>query len=188
MKYIKFTSNTSIVFKRTGNRQLMGYSDADWATDIGDRKSITGSVFILAGGPISWTSKKQTSISHSSTAAEYTALSHAAREAFWLSTMLRELRQSSSKVPIYCDSQGTIKLLKNPIINSGSKHIDISHHGIRDYLARDIIEILPINTTDMLADGLTKPLNGRKSREHAVYMGLEFHSSTLLPKHDEGGY
>jgi hypothetical protein len=58
--------------------------DADWASDINDRKSTSSFVFMLRGGAISWGSKKQTSVALSSTEAEYVAAAYAAKEAIWL--------------------------------------------------------------------------------------------------------
>jgi hypothetical protein len=63
---------------------LHGYMDADWATDVNNRKSTSGFVFMLGGAAISWGSKKQTSVALSSTEAEYIATAHAAKEAVWL--------------------------------------------------------------------------------------------------------
>jgi hypothetical protein len=63
---------------------LKGFVDADWASDVNDRKSTSGFVFVLAGGAISWGLKKQSAVALSSTEAEYIAATHAAKEVVWL--------------------------------------------------------------------------------------------------------
>ena len=63
------------------NKQLIGFVDADWGGDSDDRKSNTGYLFKYLGAPISWSSKKQSLVTLSSTEAEYVALSEAGKEA-----------------------------------------------------------------------------------------------------------
>lgn len=67
------------------------FSDADWAEDRHERKSTTGYVFKLGEGVISWRSRKQKTVSLSSTEAEYMAMSDSCREARWLFHVLEEL-------------------------------------------------------------------------------------------------
>ena len=57
--YLKGTSGLAVKYSRSSNGMLIGYSDADWAGDCDDRHSTTGNLFLMAKGPISWTSKKQ---------------------------------------------------------------------------------------------------------------------------------
>lgn len=92
-RYLRGTSNWSLAFQqgRENGLTLHGYADADWANDSSDRKSTSGFVFLLAGGAISWSSKKQSSITLSSTEAEYIAGAHAIKELIWLRRLLGEL-------------------------------------------------------------------------------------------------
>lgn len=69
---------------RGGEQNLFGYADADFAEDRLTRKSNSGHVFSLNGGLISWSSRKQTVVSMSSTEAEFVSLSDACREVMWL--------------------------------------------------------------------------------------------------------
>jgi len=73
-----------------GSNTSGGYSDADWESE-NDRKSVGGFVFLLNGGAISWTSKKQTLIALSTTEAEYMVMTQAAMEMIWLRVLLEEL-------------------------------------------------------------------------------------------------
>uniref|UniRef100_A0A2N9FRJ7 Reverse transcriptase Ty1/copia-type domain-containing protein n=1 Tax=Fagus sylvatica TaxID=28930 RepID=A0A2N9FRJ7_FAGSY len=59
---------------------LEGYSDANWVTSVGDNKSTSGWIFTLGGGAISWASKKQSCISHSTMESEFIVLVSAGKE------------------------------------------------------------------------------------------------------------
>lgn len=97
IRYLKGTINFAIEFKASANRnKLFGYSDADFAMDVCTRRSTSGYIFILAGGPISWLSQRQRAVALSTTKAEYVAASLATREAIWLRTLLNNLGHVSN--------------------------------------------------------------------------------------------
>jgi hypothetical protein len=138
--------------------QLMGYCDADWGGDLDTRRSTTGYVFKIAGGSISWSSKRQPTVALSSTEAEYMAVCAAAKEAIWLRQMLTELGMTQhGPSPIFQDNRGSIELAKNPVFHKRTKHIDIRFHFIRDLLKASRIMLPWISTKEMIADFLTKP-------------------------------
>ncbi len=107
---------------------LIGYCDADYASDIDTRCSTTGYVFMIAGTAISWSSRRQTTVAASTTEAEYMAAAHATKEALWLRKLCTDLQLADGPVNIYSDNQSAIKLLKNPIASMRSKHIDVIYH------------------------------------------------------------
>ena len=80
LRYLKGTANHGIAFTKSESGECLGYSDADWAGDQEDRKSSSGYLFQMAGGPVSWKSRKQDSVALSRAEAEYIALSSAARK------------------------------------------------------------------------------------------------------------
>ena len=84
--YLQATHSSQLIFKCkvTGSMTLHGYVDADWASDINNHKSTSGFVFMLAGGTISWSSKKQGTVALSSTKSKYIAHTHVVKEAIWL--------------------------------------------------------------------------------------------------------
>ncbi len=92
LRYLAGSPDRGITFGGDEELKLIGYSDSDWAGDHADRKSTSGFIFMLNGGPISYASKKQAVVALSSTEAEYVALSLAAREVTWLRLLLTELR------------------------------------------------------------------------------------------------
>lgn len=92
MRYIKGTLKLRIVYEKN-NMDIIGYTDVDWAGDIEKRKSTSGFIFLLGNGVVSWSSKKQASVTLSTTEAEYVALSQATREAIWLQKLVGEFLQ-----------------------------------------------------------------------------------------------
>ena len=124
-----------------------------------DRHSMSGYVFLLANGAISWTSHKQHTIAQSTTEVEYMALTDAGNQATWYRSFLSELGYSPEKpIPIHGDNKGAIDLSENPVTGRRSKHIDIKHHVIREYIQSDQITLIRTPTTQMIADGFTKSL------------------------------
>ena len=91
LRYLNGTRNLGITYWPTSDPEVLGYTDADWAQDTLDRKSTSGYVFLLSGGAISWSSKKQTSVALSTMEAEFVALSHATKDTLWLRTLLTDL-------------------------------------------------------------------------------------------------
>ena len=82
----------------------MGYVDADYAGDLDDRRSTTGYVFTLTRRPICWRSMIQSTIAMSTIEAEYMAAAEVAKEALWLTGLVRELGIQQVGVPLYCES------------------------------------------------------------------------------------
>ncbi len=92
----------------------------------------------MPGGPISWKSKKQGCVALSSSEAKYKALASAVKEAIWLEKLVTVTmgREKPSKVPIFVDNQGAIKMSRNDSSGTRTKHIDIKYHFVRDSLAK----------------------------------------------------
>ena len=96
-----------------------------------DRHAISGYVFMLNGGAVSWSSKRQDTISLSTTEAEYIALSHAAKEAIWIRNFISEIFGSvTDPILINSDNQSAIALAKDSCYHAHTKHIDIRYHFI----------------------------------------------------------
>ena len=77
---------------------IIGYMDSNYAMDPDSHHSVSGAIFLLTGGPISWSSKLQASVSQSSTEAEYIASTEAAKEAVWLCRLMKDLKQDTTAV------------------------------------------------------------------------------------------
>lgn len=160
VRYLKGTINLGITFDGKLPLHLEGYSDADWAGDIDSRKSTTGYVFLLAGAPISWSSKRQPTVALSTMEAEFMAVCAATQEALFLKQLLADINQNEAVgadgIIIHEDNQGCLAYTKDPKFHGRAKHIDIKWHFVRDELKKGTIKIVYINTSDQIADLLTK--------------------------------
>jgi hypothetical protein len=175
LRYVKGTLDLGIVYSRADDPSLTvhGYSDADWASDRIDRKSISGYTFILGGGAIAWSSKKQQTVALSSTEAEYMALTRASQHAIWLRKFFRAagFPQTDPSL-LFLDNRSALDLAYNPESHDRSKHIDTHHHWIRDTLAADLVTLEWIPTSEMIADTLTKSLPRILFQKFADAMGM----------------
>jgi len=160
LRYLKGTAHFGLAFG--GPKQgldLIGWTDSDWAQDPDSRRSVGGFVFDVAGGSVSWSSKKQPTVALSTVEAEYMAASNATKEAIWLRTLLKDLGFTQTQATtIYADNQGCIALSRNPVSHSRAKHIDIRHHFIRERVANKEVDLKFCSTREMVADVVTKAL------------------------------
>jgi len=175
MRYLKGTIDLKLTFTKNSNPDVIGYSDADWANDPTDRKSISGCIFISSGAAISWFSKKQRTVALSSVEAEYIALSFACQEAIWLRELRNEINKTCDDKAIImkCDNNGAISSAKNQMISQRTKHIDVRHHFIRDKVEKKIINVDYLPSEHMIADMFTKPLGSTQYCYLRNMIGLE---------------
>jgi hypothetical protein len=139
---------------------LHGYSDSSLGDQTDDRHSTSGYVYLLANSAISWTSRRQHTVAQSTTEAEYMAMTDVANQAIWYWNILLELGYSiDDPIPIHSDNKGAINLALNPVTGQRSKHINIKHHVIREYVENDQVSLICTPTMEMIADGFTKSLS-----------------------------
>ncbi|KAI3681369.1 hypothetical protein L6452_36163 [Arctium lappa] len=158
-RYLKGTPNLGLWYPKDSGFDLTGYSDSDFAGCKLDRKSTTGGCQLLGGKLVSWTSKKQNSVSTSTAEAEYVAAGSCSSQILWMRNQLLDYDLQLSKIPIYCDSTSAIAIANNPVLHSKTKHIEIRYHFIRDHVMNGDIELHFIPTDFQLADIFTKPLD-----------------------------
>jgi hypothetical protein len=172
LRYLRGTASYRL---RLGDNtdNIYGYSDSDWGGNIEDRKSTSGICFFLAGGVISWASKKQPTVALSSVEAEYMSLTLAAKQAMWLRIFLQELGLAiPSALTVFTDSQGAQALAKNPVQHARTKHIDIQHHFIRETIENGFLQLDYTPTASMVADILTKALPAPQHQNLTALLGL----------------
>ena len=174
------SSSPRVPSSLSGYMQNVGCSDADWASDALDRKSISGYSFYFQGSLVSWLAVKQKSIALSSTEAEYYAMTHAFKEALWLRTFLELMKFPVPRpFPILSDNQAACSLSNSMAISARSKHIDIRHHFIRDHVLDGSFSTTWIPTADMPADIFTKPLPFPVFSCHRDVLGLSIPPSLV---------
>lgn len=168
LRYLRGTKDLSLTYAASGTNsdQLLGYCDADYAQDPDTRRSTTGLCFLMNGGAISWSSKRQSTVSTSTAEAEYTALFSGAQEACFLSQLLAELGLPAKAVTIHCDNQPAIHIAGNPVTSSHSKHFNVRLHYTREQVQAGTIEVKYIDTGNMTADMMTKSLDRIKFEKH----------------------
>ena len=162
-RYLKGTMDYGIMFGRQQKDiSVVGYVDSDYAGDLDNRRSTTGYVYTLAGGPICWRSGLQSLVALSTTEAEYMAIAEAAKEALWLAGLVRELGVQQGGVQLHCDSQSAIYLAKNQVYHARTKHIDVRFHKIRELIGSGDLDLQKVHTSENAADMLTKAITADK--------------------------
>ena len=160
VRYLRGTAVTAIIFGKISgaSHEVAGFVDSNYAADKDKRRSITGFVFTMCGGAISWKSSLQSVVALSTTEAEYIALTEAVKEAIWLRGLVSELGLKQEVVIVSCDSSSAIQLSKNPKYHERTKHIDVRIHFIRDEINKGVMNVVNVPSEVNPADMLTKPL------------------------------
>lgn len=164
LRYLNGCRNVGLKFGgkyegKLGNGKLIieGYSDADWANDVNDRKSISGWVIKINGNPIVWKSKKQRSVALSTCEAELYALASAIQDLMWLLDLFKELKLPVElPCTVWCDNESTVTVSKNSIKTERIKHVSTRYAFIVDQATQGIMIPKWVSTVDQQADILTK--------------------------------
>jgi hypothetical protein len=159
---------------RTGTAvQLVGYTDADWAGNVADRRSTSGYTFPLGSATVAWSSKKQPTVPLSSIEAEYQGAAVGTCEAIWLKRLLKDLHEEvSDPMMIYPDNLSSIQLAKDPVFHARTKHIEVHYHFVQEHVLFGEVEMQHVSTDRQIADIFTKPLGLDKLRQFSGALGL----------------
>nr|AID60162.1 copia-like LTR-retrotransposon [Brassica napus] len=175
MRYVRGTCSMGIHIRKQADMILSGFCDSDWSGCRETRRSTSGICTLLGSNLISWSAKRQDTVSGSSTEAEYRALTAAAREISWLSYLLRDLGiHQMDPTLLQCDNLSAVYLSANPALHKRSKHFENDWHYIREQVALGHIETQHISAKDQLADIFTKPLPRRQFEELRNKLGVSF--------------
>ncbi|XP_026428298.1 uncharacterized protein LOC113324190 [Papaver somniferum] len=159
LRYLKGTVGVGITLHKGDISTVRAYTDSDWDGCPDTRRSTSGYAIFLGSSLISWSSKKQPTVSRSSAEAEYKCLSVIASELEWLSNVFKEL-QISVQLPMQmlCDNTSAIFLASNPVFHSRAKHIEVQYHVVRDLVDKGFVKIQHVPYESQIADLFTKGL------------------------------
>jgi hypothetical protein len=179
LRYLKGTLDHGLHINSSSPTTLTAYSDADWAGCPDTRRSTSGYCVFLGNNLVSWSSKRQVTVSRSSAEAEYRAVAHTVAETVWLRQLLSELHRPIHQATIiYCDNVSAIYMSSNPVQHRRTKHIEIDIHFVREKVALGQVRVLHVPTTAQFADIFTKAL------ATASFTDIRFSLNVVEP-HDE---
>ena len=138
-----------------------------------DHRAISGYAFMLYGGAVSWSAKKQEIVTLSTTESEYVAATHATKEALWLRSLITQIFGAmDGPMTLFSDNQSAIALSKECRYHTHTKHIDIRYHFIYWVIEDGSIRLIYCPTDNMVVDTLMKALPSTKVKHFAAALGL----------------
>lgn len=173
LRYLKGCPGRGILFSNHGHLKIEGFTDADWAGCLDDRRSTSGYCVFVGGNLVSWRSKKQSVVARSTAEAEFRSMASGLCELMWLRILLSELRLfDGGPLQLFCDNQAVIKLIHNPVQHDRTKHIEIDRHFIREKLDEGLLQVGFVRSENQLADVLTKGVSVVSFEKLCSKMGL----------------
>jgi hypothetical protein len=168
--YLKGKSFQGLKMRAPKDRRVVAFVDSDYASDRGDRKSISGYLVTIGGCLVSWQSKKQTGVTLSSTESEFVAMSMAATEIKFVVSLLTELFKGPPTLPSILkeDNTGAIFMAKNTAIGQRTKHVDIRYRFVNDMILCKDLSVEHIRSGDNPSDTMTKNLPLALFAKHAA--------------------
>ncbi|XP_014490467.1 uncharacterized protein LOC106753185 [Vigna radiata var. radiata] len=157
LRYLKSKPSEGLFFGTDSPVHLKAFNDSDWATCPNTKRSTTGFCLFLGSSLISWKSKKQSTISRSSTKAKYRALAATVCEIQWVHYLLQDLqvREAGTHV-LYCDNKSTRHIAHNQSFHERAKHIELDCHVVREKIQVNLLRLLPIQSDEQLVNFFTK--------------------------------
>jgi len=173
IRYLKNAPGYGLLYKSNTSFKIQAFSDSDWATCATTRRFVSGHCVFLGTSLVAWKSKKQTTVSRSSSEAEYRALASLACELQWIQYLFQDLHFSvPTPYTAYCDNNYAIHIVKNPTFHKRTKHIELDCHIIRQKLVDGLIHLLHVPSRSQLADMFTKSLHSSTFRVATSKLGL----------------
>ncbi|GKB01616.1 putative ribonuclease H-like domain-containing protein [Tanacetum coccineum] len=183
-RYLKHQPKLGLWYPKDSPFHLEAFSDSDYAGDNHDRRSTSGGCQYLGRRLVSWQCKKQTIVAISSTEAEYVAAASCCAQVLWMQNQLLDYGFNFMNTEIHIDNESTICIVRNPVLHSKTKHIQIRHHFIRDCYEQRLINVVKVHTDDNVADLLTKGFDLARFNFLVVTIG----SLEALLQNLRGGY
>ncbi|GJT24720.1 putative ribonuclease H-like domain-containing protein [Tanacetum coccineum] len=171
-RYLKHQPKLGLWYPKDSPFHLEAFSDSDYAGDNHDRRSTSGGCQYLGRRLVSWQCKKQTIVAISSTEAEYVAAASCCAQVLWMQNQLLDYGFNFMNTEIHIDNESTICIVRNPVLHSKTKHIQIRHHFIRDCYEQRLINVVKVHTDDNVADLLTKGFDLARFNFLVVTIGM----------------
>ncbi|MBW0465832.1 hypothetical protein O181_005547 [Austropuccinia psidii MF-1] len=170
LRYLHGTSTWGITLGRVGdNSVIYSFCDSEWGSNYNSRSFCRSCLFLH--GPIGWKTSKQEVVSLSSTEAEYRSISSCFQDLCWLLELVLDFGLTIN-ANLFCDNQGVLALLRNPLYQHRTRHIKLCLHWCRQILEEGTIRVFYIPSKDMIANLLTKPLPKTTHMAHCKTIGL----------------
>ena len=168
LRYLRGTISHRLFFPRSSSLQLQAYSDATWASDPSDRRSLFAYCVFLGGFLIAWKTKKQIAVSRSSAEAELRAMALLTAEVTWLRWLLQDFGVSvTTPTLLLSDSTGAISIARDPVKHELTKHIGVDAFYVRAAVQDQVIALQYVPSELQLADFLTK---AQTRAQHGFYL------------------
>jgi hypothetical protein len=159
LRYLKGTVSLGIHLFVAPTPTITAYTDADWAGCPDTRRSTSGHAIFIGDSIVSWSSKRQTTVSRSSAEAEYRGVANVVSECTWLRQLLHEFHCDVLKATVaYCDNISSVYMARNLVHHRRTKHIEIDIHFVREKVALGELRVLQIPSARQFADIFTKGL------------------------------
>ncbi|GJV86516.1 ribonuclease H-like domain-containing protein [Tanacetum coccineum] len=157
--YVQGTLDLGLNLYASSTTSLVGYIDADWAGCPSTRRSTSGYCVFLGDNLLSWSGKRQHTLSRSSAEAEYRGVANVVAETAWLRNLLCELHSPlSTTTLVYCDNVSAVYISANHVQHQRTKHIEIDIHFVRDIVTVGQVRVLHVPSRYQYADIFTKGL------------------------------
>ncbi|GJW28974.1 ribonuclease H-like domain-containing protein [Tanacetum coccineum] len=157
LRYVQGTLDLGLHLYASSTTSLVGYTDANWAGCPSIRRSTSGYCVFLGDNLLSWSAKRQHTLSRSSAEAEYRGVANVVAETAWLRNLLRELHSPlSTATLVYCDNVSAVYMSANPVQHQRTKHIEIDIHFVRDIVTAGQVRVLHVPSHYQYADIFTK--------------------------------
>ncbi|KAE9334786.1 hypothetical protein PF008_g13793 [Phytophthora fragariae] len=178
LRYLRKTKDIELVLRPIEDGMRIA-TDADWANDLQDRKSVSGFVVYLFGCPVHWGSSKQSVIALSSTTAEFIAASDGLQQAEWIKLVAMEVLTATTQdgpadlpLTLQIDNQSTIKRVKKDGTSGAQKAVDIRFHCLKEAWKTGFVALEYVPSHENPADLLTKALSRHELAHKRALCGM----------------
>ena len=159
LRYMQYTRDMRPHIRRSSSSFLSASIDSDWTGCSDDRRSTSGIAVYFGTNFISWSSRKQNTVSRSSTKSEYKSLANATAEVVWVQLLLKKLGVFQPRLlSLWCDSLNATYLSASPVFHARTKHIEVDFHFVREQVAKKLLDIRFMSSLNQTTDIFTKAL------------------------------